>query len=49
MTGPVGELPHSGGFLMHNDSWPKEISGRLRDTPAGFERTIGKFRQRRWS
>jgi hypothetical protein len=49
MTGSVGELPHPGGLLIHNDSWSGEIPGRLRSNLAGFERTSGKFRQRRWS
>ena len=49
MTGSVGELPQHGGYLVQNDSWPGGISGRLRNNLAGFERMIGKFRQRRWS
>jgi len=49
MTGSVGELPHPGSLLVHDESWSGEIPGRLRNKLAGFERTIGKFRQRRWS
>lgn len=49
MTAYVGELPHPGGLLVYDDNWPGEIPGRLRNKLDGFERTIGKFRQRRWS
>lgn len=49
MTGAAGVLPQPGGLLVQNERWSGDLPGRLRNKLDGFERTIGKFRQRRWS
>lgn len=37
------------GTLAQIGKWSARLPARLRNKLAGFERTIGTFRQRRWS
>lgn len=45
----LGALPNARGELAHIGNWSSRMPGRLKNKLAGFERTIGAFRQRRWS
>jgi len=45
----LGEIPNARGVLAHIGHWSARMPGRLKNKIVSFERTIGKFRQRRWS
>lgn len=46
---PIPKMPNPRGVLVHIGRWSARLPGRLKNKLAGFERTIGAFRQRRWS